>query len=843
MRSKILLAGALAMAFNTGQAQTDLLLTGIFDGPLSSAPRGVEVYVLNDVADLSLYGLGSANNGGGTDGEEFSFPSVGVTAGDYIYVSNDSAAFVDFFGFSPNYTNGVSGISGDDAFELFFNGSVVDVFGEISVDGSGQPWEYTDGWAYRDTCTGPDGTVFISSNWSYSGIDVFDGDTLNATSANAFPLGTYSASGCASDPPPAIVITEIMYNPPQLADIEFIELYNNDVVAIDLAGFYFSSGIADTLPSIIMNPGDYVVITDEAPGFLSSYGFAADHEWVSGTLSNSGESIILVSPTNEVVDIVAYDDTSPWPSIADGAGPSLALCDVNADNNDVTNWQRSTTYAGFIEDGQEVYASPKAAQSCVSDPILTFEFAEEDFAETADTVSITVRIDNANATATSVDVTAIGGTAGAADYTFTTTTVTFPASSTTSQTVELVILDDGANEGNETIEFSLSNQTNSAILATDLETVTILDDDAPLDSALVLIGLFDGPFSGAPKGVEIFVRTDIADLSRYGLGCPNNGGGTDGEEYTFPAVSATAGTYIYVANDTVEFRNFFDQGADFQDGGLACNFNGDDPFELFENGQVIDVFGDIDLDGTGLPWEYTDSWAHRVSGTNPDGTTFILSNWEFGPLDVFDGTVKNDSAAVPYPIFVGVVDCSTDVAPTNPTHTMGASSFTLTWDAVPQSVACQVKGTRIFPLPAASPSVNILGFEQTTTNVPFNAAGAGSTWSWTVRCACNTSPVEATPFSVADTFTVPTPRVGLTLPVADMYPNPASHMLSMDWHANQEGPARLEVIDLLGRTAMLQNLEVQQGAQTVRLDVSGLEIGSYLILIDGVEASRFDVMR
>ena len=61
-------------------------------------------------------------------------------------------------------------------------------------------------------------------------------------------------------------------------------------------------------------------------------------------------------------------------------------------------------------------------------------------------------------------------------------------------------------------------------------------------SCLVLTAVFDGPLSGGhPKGCEVFATCDIADLSEYGLGFSNNGGGLDGEEFTFPAEAATAG--------------------------------------------------------------------------------------------------------------------------------------------------------------------------------------------------------------------------------------------------------------------------------------------------------------
>ena len=64
--------------------------------------------------------------------------------------------------------------------------------------------------------------------------------------------------------------------------------------------------------------------------------------------------------------------------------------------------------------------------------------------------------------------------------------------------------------------------------------------------SLVITGVYDGPLTGGvPKGIELYVRADIADLSVFGVGGANNGGGTDGEEFTFPAVAIAAGTYLY----------------------------------------------------------------------------------------------------------------------------------------------------------------------------------------------------------------------------------------------------------------------------------------------------------
>lgn len=183
----------------------DLVISGVYDGPRTGGtPKGVELYVINNIANLSAYGLGSANNGDGSDGEEFTFPADAATAGDFIYVATEDVEFEAWFGFAPDYVDGAMSINGNDAVELFMGGNVIDIFGEIDVDGAGQPWEHLDGWAYRVSGTGPDGNVFVVANFTYSGVDVWDGEAglTNNTSATPFPNGTYTpgASTTVSTP-------------------------------------------------------------------------------------------------------------------------------------------------------------------------------------------------------------------------------------------------------------------------------------------------------------------------------------------------------------------------------------------------------------------------------------------------------------------------------------------------------------------------------------------------------------------------------------------------------------------------------------------------------------------
>lgn len=201
-------------------AFSQAVITIAFDGPLPGGlPKGVELYIPDDIADLSSLGIGSANNGGGSDSVEFSFPAVAVTGGTYIYVSSDSAGFADFFGFNPDYDLGGGGnamaINGDDAIELFWDGTVIDILGEIDTDGTGTAWEYLDGWAARKPMTGPDGNVFDIQNWNFSGPNALDGEAINETATTPIPLQSYTDT-MGVEPDATVIMENLQFVPADL---------------------------------------------------------------------------------------------------------------------------------------------------------------------------------------------------------------------------------------------------------------------------------------------------------------------------------------------------------------------------------------------------------------------------------------------------------------------------------------------------------------------------------------------------------------------------------------------------------------------------------------------------
>ncbi len=124
----------------------NLYIKGVIDGPISGGlPKGIQFCASADITDLSMYGCGSANNGGGTNGEEFTFPAVPLNSGECFWVASESTQFTVWFGFAPCYTSSAANINGDDAIELFCSGSVEDLFGDINTDGTGERWEHMDG--------------------------------------------------------------------------------------------------------------------------------------------------------------------------------------------------------------------------------------------------------------------------------------------------------------------------------------------------------------------------------------------------------------------------------------------------------------------------------------------------------------------------------------------------------------------------------------------------------------------------------------------------------------------------------------------------------------------------
>ena len=60
--------------------------------------KGIHLVASNDIADLSLYGIGIANNGDGSDGQEYTFPSTSISENEHILIVNSVEEISSYFG-------------------------------------------------------------------------------------------------------------------------------------------------------------------------------------------------------------------------------------------------------------------------------------------------------------------------------------------------------------------------------------------------------------------------------------------------------------------------------------------------------------------------------------------------------------------------------------------------------------------------------------------------------------------------------------------------------------------------------------------------------------------------
>jgi hypothetical protein len=99
--------------------------------------------------------------------------------------------------------------------------------------------------------------------------------------------------------------------------------------------------------TIILQPGDYYVISRSRPDFKRFYP-EITRLWGDLTfgLDNVSDGIALVDAQGRVHDQVQYESTNPWPEGANGLGYTLELINPGYDNSIPDNWRASIVLTG-----------------------------------------------------------------------------------------------------------------------------------------------------------------------------------------------------------------------------------------------------------------------------------------------------------------------------------------------------------------------------------------------------------------------------------------------------------------------------------------------------------------
>ena len=219
-----------------------------------------------------------------------------------------------------------------------------------SADSSGNLTGYSDGFLFGAAENGVSFARYIIS-----------------TGEAQYPASVANTLGAANAGPRVgpVVINEIRYHP-ALGEEEFIELKNitGSPVALydpayptngwklDGAGFTFP-------PNVVIPANGLMLLAASDPAlFRLKYNVPTNVSVFAlypGVLQGGGETLALQRPdrpdvdtnTGRIfipyidVDVVRYNDKAPWPTNADGFGPSIERLDGSAYGNDPVNWRAS----------------------------------------------------------------------------------------------------------------------------------------------------------------------------------------------------------------------------------------------------------------------------------------------------------------------------------------------------------------------------------------------------------------------------------------------------------------------------------------------------------------------
>lgn len=150
--------------------------------------------------------------------------------------------------------------------------------------------------------------------------------------------------------PGDIVINEMMVDPTPALGLpphEFVELFNASDQVFDLGGWVLVNTTTErTLPSLPFFPGDFVILCSSADTeAFEPYGTVIGiSSWVA--LTNSADSLTLISSDQAVIDVVSYDISWYGNPALSGGGISLERINPFAGCSGSSNWRAAQTFVG-----------------------------------------------------------------------------------------------------------------------------------------------------------------------------------------------------------------------------------------------------------------------------------------------------------------------------------------------------------------------------------------------------------------------------------------------------------------------------------------------------------------
>lgn len=407
---------------------TKLFFSEYIEG--SSNNKAVEIFnPTNQTVDLTGYKVFVSYNGGASTQTTNLVGSI-APGGTFLLV-HYQADSINLTPLANQIYTSSAWFNGDDAIALINTntGDTLDIIGVIGQQPSGGGWSIPGGGSTQNNTLVRKPDVHIGQkNWS-----------IGQNEWISYPQNTYTYAGSHT------------MNPCPVITVPVVSFVNFKQFVSEIDG---QVNVALSIQNANSNPTSVTVSV--LPGGTATEG--ADY-----TLPNP---VVVTFPAgssdNQILSIPIINDSDVEST------EFFVLKISNPTNNALIDL--STDSILILDD--DVAINP---------PSVFFLFSAQNCPEEVSGCGVQVEIFGPNANPTSVNVNLLLAQTTATpgvDFTFTNTTITFPANSSNSQLVEVGIIDDQNFEGNETIALILANPTNNATIGTNNKIIlTIVDND------------------------------------------------------------------------------------------------------------------------------------------------------------------------------------------------------------------------------------------------------------------------------------------------------------------------------------------------------------------------------
>ena len=702
----ILLCAACAAAAN---AQSScLIISEVVDGTLTGGvPKWIEI-TNTSTADFTFSegGVIVQSNVSGDVNVDVDLTGVTILAGQSFVVCSTSSggqsAFESTYGFPANLYTGAYFGNGDDRYiitDTADGSNLLDIYGEFGVDGTGEVWEYTDGFSYRLAAySSGDGRVFQPDEWFYGGVNSLEGtnpvellQTLTNPGTHIYDQncsGEPFTGACCVDTVCSVVTRD------ECGAAGGVYLGNGTNCEGNPCAFPLGACCIDE-ECFIMTEADCIAAVGVYLGDNTNCdGNPCVQECSTIAEAKAAGVNVIVRLCNvtisSITDLVNSVNSKNFQMQDDTGGITVyggndeidALLAQFTEGDQITLQGFTDEYNGLFElVGAFIFIENHGFVG-IPEPALV---DSTDFAQASPTAEV---LESQLVVAECVTFVDGGGTFAMGNYTVTDTLGSFTVRIATGQ---LDIVGQPIPTGTVNVTGIFSQYDSSApydsgyqlqprcmadivdnpycgpdtgaccidgecSLLTETECIaaggSYQGDNVPCDpnpcielGCLIVTEVVDGTLpGGVPKWIEITNTSTIPfTFPEGGIIVQTNVSGDVDVDVDLTDVTILPGQAFVICSSgnggQDAFESTYGQPADLYTD--AYFGNGDDRYiitDAADGSNLLDIYGEFGVDGTGEVWEYTDGYSYRLAAFNAgDGPLFQPDEWFFGGVDSLEG--------------------------------------------------------------------------------------------------------------------------------------------------------------------------------------------------------------